>query len=149
VERSYQRLDREMGQVRRIFHADFVSAMKESRDLVGHAMAHVMLTMDPDSLTFGKVAGRFVEALLARGLRALLPALLTHFLYRGIDPRPFLEVGAVAAAPRRWTPVRRSVNWLRASLPGAGDRCCDPSSFIFARSLMRHLHREVPPEAEN
>jgi hypothetical protein len=149
VERSDQRLDREMGRVRRIFHIDFVSAIKDSRDLVGHAMAHVMLTMHPDSLTFGKVAARFIEALLLRGQGALLPALLAHFLYRGIDPRPFFEVKAVAAAPRRWTPVRCSVNWLRASRPGAGDRCCDPSSFIFARGLMRHPHRETPAEAEN
>jgi hypothetical protein len=149
VERSFLRLDREMGRVRRIFHADFVSAIQESRDLIGHAMAHVMLTMHPDSLTFGKVAARFIEAILGRGLSALLPALLAHFLYRGIDPTPFLEVGAVATAPRRWTPGRRSANWLRARRPGAADRCCDPYGFIFARSLMRHPHREAPPEAEN
>jgi hypothetical protein len=140
VERSFERVRREMSRVRRVFYPDFVSAIEEARDLVGHAMAHVMLTMRPEHLTFDKVAAGFTEALLLQGKGALLPALLAHFFYRGIDPRPFLGLGASAGAPRRWPPAS-SARTLRSD---ASCRCCDTGHFILARSLMRHPHREVP-----
>jgi hypothetical protein len=141
VEKSFEQVHLQIGQVRRIFHAEFVSAIKESRDLIGHAMAQVMLTMRPDSLTFGKVAARLIEALLLREGVALLPGLFAHFLYRGIDPRPFMELGAVSATPRRWTPT----NGSRVRRANSDCRCCDAESFIYARALMRHLHREMLP----
>ncbi len=143
VEKSFDQLHLQMGRVQRMFHVEFISAIKESRDLIGYAMAHVMLTMRPDSLTFGKVAARLVDALLLRDRSALLPALFAHFLYRGIDPMPFLEVGAVTAGQRRWP--NRSLNRLRVGRAKSGCRCRDADSFIFARTLMRHLHREMLP----
>jgi hypothetical protein len=149
VEKSFARLRVEIGRVHRVFHADFVSAIEESRDLVGHAMAHVMLTMHPNYLTFGEVAARFIEALLLRGKGTLLPALLAHFLYRRIDPRPFLRVGAVVVPPRRWMPARHPAPRLGALRFNRGCRWCDPSSFICARSLMLHSHREVPGSPGN
>ena len=144
VAQSMALFTREIGGVGRAFHANFVAAIKESRDLVGQAMAQVMLTMDADYLTFGRVAACIIEALVQRGKARLLPALLAHFLHRGIDPRPYLGLGGPPRAAGRWMPLRRRkpTRW-RGRLADGGCRCCEPGSFVFARSLMRHAHREV------
>ena len=41
------------------FAAEFESALHRARDLVGHCMAHVILTVRPETLSFAGVAARF------------------------------------------------------------------------------------------
>jgi hypothetical protein len=147
VEQSFARVQNRIGRARRAFQAGFVAAITASRDLVGRAMAHVMLTERPEHLTFGEVAARFIESLLLDGERGNLPAFLTHFLWRGIDPRPYLGLAADPALPRRRPPATRRTRAWRAPPPDGGCRCCAPGSFIFARSLMRHPERELPGQA--
>jgi hypothetical protein len=72
--------------------------------------------------------------------------LLDDFLWRGIDPRPFLTIDVARDPMRRPGRERRR---LRAVDPRAwpGCGCGDPRAFIFARRLMPHSHREDPTSA--
>jgi hypothetical protein len=130
------------------FAQDFHAALDDARHVVARCMAHVILTVRPETLSFPIVAARFLEAAAALGQTRHLPALLDHFLWRGIDPRPVL---GIAVAPGRGSP-RQSVSGERrgrlyvAEVPNPGpDRaCCDALAFMAARRLMSHAHRAEP-----
>jgi hypothetical protein len=123
---------------------------------VARCMAHVILTVRPETLSFPIVAARFLEAAAALGQAHHLPALLDHFLWRGIDPRPVLDIavapgrGSLRESPRL-SPRRLSGRERRGRLyvaevpnPGPDRACCDPRSYIAARRLMAHAHRFDP-----
>ena len=84
------------GGVRRLhisrFTQGFYAALVDARHVVGRCMAHVMLTVRPETLTFGLVAARFLEAAAALGQASIMWDLLDNFLWREIDPRPFLTI---------------------------------------------------------
>jgi hypothetical protein len=85
----------------RRFTEGFAGVVRYARDEIGHAMAHVMLTVRPEGLTFDAVAARFIEGLLEHGHGGVLHAALDYFMSRGIDPRPFLRFVPVAPPGRR------------------------------------------------
>lgn len=104
-------------------------------------MAHVMLTVRPETLSFALVAARFLETAVALGEANILPALLDHFLWRGIDPRPHLAIRIPRArgGPRG----RERGPLIVTELPNRvrGCNCGDMHGFISARRLMTHPHR--------
>ena len=124
------------------FGTRFQAAIDDARDVVGRAMAHAMLTLDPETLSFERVAARLLESAVADRQGHILAALLDDFLWRGIDPRPFLTIDVARDPMRRPGRTRRT---LRAIDPRAraGCGCGDPHAFIFARRLMPHSHREA------
>jgi hypothetical protein len=118
----------------RRFAGGFTDAVLHARDTVGVALAHVMLSVRPAGLTFGQVAARFLESMLAQGHAPMLPAMLDHFLWRGIDPLPHLALRPAGGAGRARfavAPARRR------------DRCpfCHPSATLRAIRLIREGHR--------
>ena len=125
------------------FATGFHAALDRARHLVGRCMAHVMLTVRPETLSFAIVAARFLEAAAAMGEANILPALLDHFLWRGIDPRPHLAIGI----PRgRGGPCGRERGPLivtEAPNRVRGCQCGNPRDFLAARRLMTHPHREA------
>jgi hypothetical protein len=141
VEASFAELHLRSMRAMRRFEARYCAAINDARDVLGRAMAHAMLTLNPETLSFERVAARLLEAAAADGQGHLLPALVDDFLWRGIDPRPFLVVDVVRDPMRRPDRTRRT---LRATDPCAprGCGCSDPHAFIFARGLMPHAHRE-------
>ena len=125
------------------FAQGFHASLDDARHVVARAMAHVILTVRPETLTFPIVAARFLEAAAALGEAPHMPALLDHFLWRGIDPRPFL---GIAVPSGRGSPRgKRRGRLFVAEVPHMGlDRaCCDPRAFIAARRLMQHGHRSA------
>jgi hypothetical protein len=140
------------------FAQGFHAALDDARHVVARCMSHVILTVRPETLSFPIVAARFLEAAAALGQARHLPALLDHFLWRGIDPRPVLGIAVVpgAGSPRlsrgRLLPWNQSPWGERrgrlyvAEVPHQGpDRtCCDPRAYIAARRLMSHAHRAAP-----
>jgi hypothetical protein len=124
------------------FGAAFHAAIEDARDVVGRAMAHTMRSLHPTTLSFERVAAHMLESAAAHGQGHILRALLDVFLWRGIDPRPFLRIEVARDAMRRPHRTRRI---LRAAEPPAAGFCgCgDPRAFIFARRLMPHAHRET------
>jgi hypothetical protein len=130
------------------FAAEFESALHRARDLVGHCMAHVILTVRPETLSFAGVAARFLEAAAAQGQAHILPALLENFLWRGIDPRPHLLMEVARGAPR--SRRRRPGRLFVAESPNRtrGCDCGNLHGFLRAGRLMTHPHRAqlVKPE---
>ncbi len=123
------------------FSAEFHDAIDDARDVLGRAMAHAILTLNPETLSFERIAARMLEAAVWYGQGHILSDLLDDFLWRGIDPRPFLTIDVARDPMRRPDRTRRR---LRAIEPFArsGCSCGDPFAFIFARRLMPHSHRE-------
>ena len=62
------------------FAQGFHAALDDARHVVARCMAHVILTVRPETLSFPIVAARFLEAAAALGQTRHLPALLDHFL---------------------------------------------------------------------
>jgi hypothetical protein len=124
----------------RRFPSGFDAAIRHARDETGHAMAHVMLTMKPDRLTFDKVAARFIEGLLQRGHGAILHAAFDHFLWRGIDPRPYLQFVPIAGRGRRAAHLFRVVTPERRT----GCARCAPHLALTAARLIRAGHGAAP-----
>jgi hypothetical protein len=130
------------------FAQGFHAALDDGRHVVARCMAHVILTVRPETLSFPIVAARFLEAAAALGQTRHVPALLDHFLWRGIDPRPVL---GIAVPPGRGSPRQSNRGEPRGRLyvaevphPGPDRACCDPRAFIAARRLMSHAHRTEP-----
>ena len=121
----------------RRFAKGFDAAIRYARDEIGHAMAHVMLTVTPQGLTFAKVAARFIEGLLERGHGKLLHAALDHFLWRGIDPRPYLRF-VPAAMPGQ--PGRGRLFRVVAAAHHAGCVRCHSHLTLQAVRLIRAGH---------
>lgn len=143
VARASAKLDRAFGDSFARFAPVFQTALDRARDLVARCMAHVMLTLKPDTLNFGRVAARFLEAGAANRQGHLLPALLGRFLARGIDPRPYLAVQMPPLGIMR--PSRARGRLIVAEQPNhrCSATCPDARQFILARRFMTHLHREV------
>jgi len=146
VDQAFAKLHEESARALARFADAYHGALTDARDVTGCAMAHAILTLNPETLSFERVAARILEAAAAHGQGHILPALLDNFLWRGIDPRSFLTI-AVKRDPMR-RPDRTS-RTLRAIDPTASRSCgcSDPRAFIFARHLMPHRHRgeEVLP----
>jgi hypothetical protein len=105
-------------------------------------MAHVIRSVRPDGLTFDEVAARFAEGMLRQGNGALLPAMLDHFHWRGIDPRPFLAFVPhlrAAAGPRRARRPPASRFHVHLT-PWRGACACHPGGFMRAGALIRASH---------
>jgi hypothetical protein len=148
VERSMEAVHTGSAAALARFAQGFHAALDDARHVVARCMAHVILTVRPETLSFSIVAARILEAAAALGQTRHLPALLDHFLWRGIDPRPVL---GIAVPPGRGSPRRSNRGEPRgrlyvAEVPNQGpDRaCCDPSAFVAARRLMPHAHRTRP-----
>jgi hypothetical protein len=141
VEASFASLHLQSSRALACFGAEFKGAIDDARDVLGCAMAHAMRTLNPETLSFERVAARLLEAAAGHGQGHILPALLDDFLWRGIDPRQFLTIDVTRDPMRRPGRTRRT---LRATDPHAraGCGCGDPRAFIFARRLMPHSHRE-------
>ena len=117
------------------FDDGFTAAIIHARDTVGRAMAHVIGCVRPDGLTFDEVAARLIEGILQQGNGALLPAMLGHFLWRGIDPRPFLSF---VTQPRA---MRRADRQYRVQVTPWRARCaCHPAGSRRAAELIRASH---------
>lgn len=123
------------------FEQAFGAVIRHARDTVGRAIAQVMLTVRAEQLSFGEIAARFIEAILAQENGALLPVMLGHFQWRGIDPVPHLRFRAAEQ------PVRLL---RRATLPdvqfvpchsGCG---CHPTGALHAARLIRAAHVIYP-----
>lgn len=123
------------------FGAAFYNSIDDARDVVGGAMAHAILTLNPLTLTFERVAARMLEAAASYGLMHILPALLDDFLWRGIDPRPFLTIKVALDPMRRLNRTRRTLRTIDPR-PACGCGSDHPGAFIFARRLMPHSERE-------
>ncbi len=137
VEASFASLSQASARALRRFDAGFAAAVRHARDQVARAMAHAMLTIRPETLTFDEVAARFVEGLLEQGNGAALEAMLDHFLWRGIDPRPFLTF--VPAGSRRGPKIFRP--WTAERRPHCAS--CDPGAIRRAGVLIRAGHAAV------
>ncbi len=120
------------------FDTAFVEVIRHARDTVGHAIAHVMLTLRPEGLTFDEVAARFLESMLAQGYGPILPAMLDHFLWRGIDPRPFLRFSPVALPGRG----RRRAELFAVQPAPRRAHCafCHPRGTLHVANLIRAGH---------
>jgi hypothetical protein len=124
------------------FEAGFHAALEDARFLVGRCMAHVMLTIRPETLDFPRVAARFMEAAAALGQGRLLSELLDNFLWRGIDPRPFLAIDVPSDMHRRSDGKGRL--WMtEAPNLVAGCACGSTHGFDRARRMMPHGHRRA------
>ena len=104
-------------------------------------MAHVMRTIRSETLTFPLVAARFLEAAASHGLGPMLPALVDHFLWRGIDPRPHLTLRIEPRRTRRVHRLRGRPTVMEAPNTTPGCHCMHRSGFVFAHRLMTHPHR--------
>ena len=105
VDTAFADLDRTFSEALARFDREFMGVIRDARDSVGRALAHVMLSVRPEGLSFAKVAALFLESMEAQGHGPLMPAMLAHFLWRGIDPAPFLQFRQVTVPGR---PRRRS-----------------------------------------
>ncbi|MDA8050862.1 MAG: hypothetical protein M0002_12795 [Rhodospirillales bacterium] len=142
VARDGALLDRAFADAFARFEPLFRAALDRARDLVAACIAHVMLTLKPETLTFARVTARFLEAAAAQGEAPLMPALLGQFLRRGIDPRPHLEIAVRPGRVRRLSRARGRLIVPEAPNRVRGCACGDWRSFLAARRLMIHPHRE-------
>jgi hypothetical protein len=125
------------------FAQDFVRIISFARDTVGRALAHVMLTIRPEGLSFAEVAARFLESMAAQGHGALMPAMMAHFLWRGIDPEPFLrfrQMRTPGQLRRKSDPFRLQLTPQRACCAG-----CHPSGALRAAQMIRAAHANGVP----
>lgn len=148
VERAMAQVHSETGHALRRFASGFYSALAVARLTVGRCMAHVIRTIRPDTLTFGRVAARFLEAAAALGQRRNLPALLDHFVWREIDPRPFLTIDAPRHRGIRKQEQRGRLRMPEAANRTLGCRCHERYGFLDAHHLMLHPHRMANIRAE-
>jgi hypothetical protein len=137
VDAAFATLSAQSARALRRFDAGFAGAVRHARDQVAGAMAHAMQTIRPQGLTFDEVAARFIEGLLEQGNGAVLEAALDHFLWRGIDPRPFLRFAP--AVNRRGPTMFRP--WTAERRPHCAH--CDPGTIRRAAVLIRAGHAAV------
>jgi hypothetical protein len=123
------------------FDQEFSREICHARDTVGRALAHCMLSVRPEVLTFDEVAARLLESLAEQGYGPLMPAMLGHFHWRGIDPLPFLRFRP-AAQPRRLRRLRRQPDLLTVEITPRRARCaaCHPAAVLHATRMIRHGH---------
>ena len=109
AETALEWFDRQWGTVFFRFEPDFRDAIAEARNLVGRAIALVMERLDPNHLTFSRIATLFLEASLELGQGRQITAFREIFLERDIVPE----------ASVRSLPVRAPGRELRIILPPA------------------------------
>jgi len=116
----------------------FDVVIQHARDTVAHAIAHVILTVRAEGLTFDEVAARFLESMLAQGYGPIMPAMLGHFLWRGIDPRPFLRFSPVAMPGLG----RRRAELFQVQMSPRRPHCafCHPAGTRHVANLIRAGH---------
>ena len=120
------------------FNEEFAAAIGSARDAVGLALAHVMLSIRPEELSFEEVAARFLESMLEQGYGPLMPAMLAHFLWRGIDPSPFLQFRPVPLPGRS---MRRAGRFsVQISPRHGGCAGCSPGGALHASQMIRAAH---------
>jgi hypothetical protein len=141
VELSMTQVHSETGQALQRFASGFYGALAVARLAVGRCMAHVIRTVRPDTLTFDRVAARFLEEAVALGHRRNLPALLDHFVWRGIDPRPFLAIDAPMHHGVGKREQRGQLRMIEVANHTLGCRCHERYGFVDANRLMLHPHR--------
>jgi hypothetical protein len=128
-----------------LFGDAFYAALADARDVLGGCMGHVMRSIEPDAVTFDRVAGLVLEAAIEQGWRHLLPELTETFLLRGIDPGPTLRTRRPPSTAewRRLPYAERARRVAIASLSVHGGRGCQcgEGSFLHAHRLIRHPHR--------
>jgi hypothetical protein len=117
---------------------EFMGVIRAARDAVGRALAHVLLTIRPEALSFAEVAARFLESMQAQGHGPLMPAMLAHFLWRGIDPAPFLQFRQVMM-PGRLRRGSREYS-LQITSHHAGCPGCHPAGSLRAMTMIRAAH---------
>jgi hypothetical protein len=120
------------------FDREFVSVISHARDTIGRALAHVMLTIRPEVLSFEAVAARFLESMEAQGYGPIMPAMTAHFLWRGIDPAPFLRSRHVVLPSGLRRRSDRSRLWItprRACCAG-----CHAGGSLWAMQMIRAAH---------
>lgn len=123
------------------FARGFYASLANARNVVAHCMAHVMLTVHPGTLSFERVAARFLEAAAAWGQAPILPELLDHFLWRGIDPRPLLTIAIPPGLRRHPAKIRGRLAVREVPNPSPYCACCDLRAYWIARRFMPHAHR--------
>ena len=138
VDAAFTELGRTFSVALARFGREFTSVIRDARDTVGRALAHVMLTVRPEGLSFATVAALFLEAMEAQGHGPLMPAMLAHFLWRGIDPAPFVHFRNITV-PRR---PRRDVKPFRlhATPPHVCGPRCHPAGAQRATQMIRAAH---------
>ncbi len=138
VETAFTDLHRMFSVALARFDHEFLSVISDARDTVGHALAHVMLTIRAEGLSFEEVAARFLESMEAQGYGPLIPAMAAHFLWRGIDPAPFLRVKRMASPGR----VRRTSAPFRLQITPQRACCatCHPAGSLRATKMIRAAH---------
>jgi hypothetical protein len=141
VERAMAAVHHESARAFARFAQGYFAALDDARHAVGHCMAHVMKTIRSETLTFPLVAARFLEAAAAQGLGPILPPLVDHFLWRGIDPRPHLTLRIDPRQTRRAYRLRGRPAVTEAPNTTPGCQCVHRSGFAFAHRLMTHPHR--------
>jgi hypothetical protein len=143
VVESMDRIRNESANAFARFTRGFYGALNHARHIVGRCMAHVMLTVRPDTMTFDLVAARFLEAAAALGQGPNLADLLDDFMWRGIDPRPYLALTIPRGARRgRGEPQGRPLVRERPN-PGPHCACSGLSGMLSASRLMAHPHRAM------
>jgi hypothetical protein len=138
VETAFADLNRMFAAALTRLHHEFMGVIRAARDAVGRALAHVLLTIRPEALSFAEVAARFLESMQAQGHGPLMPAMLGHFLWRGIDPAPFLQFRQVVMPGRM---RRRSRGYsLQITSHHAGCPGCHPAGSLRAMTMIRAAH---------
>ena len=141
VEQAMDAIHAETGRAYARFAHGFYAALTVARHIVAHCMAHVIMTIRPEALTFPRVAARFLEAAAALGQARNLPALMDHFFWREIDPRPFLRID-ISSGPRRIHGQERGrPRMTEAPNLIVGCNCSNTVGFLLAFRLMPHPHR--------
>ena len=118
VAASMDRVREESAAALQRFTQGFYAALVEARQVVGRCMAHVMLTVRPETLTFGLVAARFLEAAAALGQASIMWDLLDNFLCaRSIRARSDHRHSARAtpSAPPLFPKASHAAGWACSS----------------------------------
>lgn len=143
VDMAFADLNRVFSAALARFDMAFAEVIAHARDAVGRALAHVMLTVRAENLSFAEVAARFLELMAAQGHSPLMPAMLSHFLWRGIDPTPFLQFRQAPplGRPRRGRdPFHLQITPHRRCCAG-----CHPAGTLRAAEMIRAAHANGVP----
>jgi hypothetical protein len=138
VEEAFADLNQVFSSALTRFNQEFAAIISSARDAVGLALAHVMLSIRPEELSFEEVSARFLESMLEQGYGPLMPAMLAHFLWRGIDPGPFLHFKPVPLPGRS----RRRAARFRVQITPRHSGCagCNSDGALHATQMIRAAH---------
>ena len=143
VDTAFAGLDRMFSAALTRFDEEFMCVIRDARDAVGRALAHVLLTIRPEGMSFAEVAARVLESMEAQGYGSLMQAMLAHFLWRGIDPEPFLQIRH-GASPRR-SRRKPASNRLQITPHRACGPGCHAAGSLLAMQMIRAAHANGAP----